>query len=69
MSKIVLSCGHEITNFADAYNVLIKSTDRRGSKAISYSTVCEHCRDKYAIENELFANQTEAYSWLSTDEW
>lgn len=69
MGKIVLSCGHEVDYFGNAYNVLTKSTDRCGCKAVAYSTVCGPCEDRYRQAGELFESGELANEWLLKEEW
>lgn len=69
MSNIILSCGHQVDDFDHAYDVIVKSTDRTGEKALSYAVVCGPCEDRYRQHGELFDNEDTAYEWLGKEEW
>jgi hypothetical protein len=69
MNKIILSCGHEVDDFDDGYEVMVKATDRRGEKAISYMVVCGACEDRYRQSGDLFDHENAADAWLMTEEW
>jgi hypothetical protein len=66
---IVLTCGHEVNDFAHAFDIMHKATDRQGSKAISYSTVCGACEDQYRQAGELFDSNEQAKAWLQQEGW
>lgn len=66
---IILSCGHEVDDFEHAYNVITKSTDRQGDKALMYSTVCGPCEDKFRQHGQLFDTESEAMSWVNSEYW
>ena len=69
MSKIVLSCGHEVDDFYHVHNVMTKATDREGNKAIAYQAVCGPCEDQYRQHGEIFNNIEDAEAWLEKEEW
>jgi hypothetical protein len=66
---IILSCGHEVSNFNKSFNVLTKATSREGEKAISYSCVCGSCEDIYRQNGQLFDTEVKAYEWLESEYW
>lgn len=66
---IILSCGHEVRDFDHTHDVIVKSTDRQGEKALSYMVVCGPCEDRYRQEGMLFDAENVAYSWLDTEKW
>lgn len=69
MSKIVLSCGHEVEYFKHAYDVMIKATGREGEKAIACMTVCGPCEDQYRQRGVIFDTQESAMEWLQQEAW
>ena len=64
MSRIILSCGHEVFDFPHAYHVMTKGTDRYGARAIVYQTVCGPCEDDYRKAGEIFDFEEVAYQWV-----
>jgi hypothetical protein len=69
MSKIVLSCGHQVDDFYHVHNVMTKANDREGNKAIAYQAVCGPCEDQYRQHGEIFDNYEDAEEWLEKEEW
>jgi hypothetical protein len=69
MSRIILSCGDEVDDFDHTYNVMIKSTDREGNKAISYKVVCGPCEDMYRQRGEIFDHENAMNAWLQSERW
>jgi hypothetical protein len=69
MSKIVLSCGHEVDDFYHVHNVMTKANDREGNKAIAYQAVCGPCEDRYRQHGEIFDNIEDAEAWLEREIW
>jgi len=69
MSKIVLSCGHEVDDFDHSYEVMTKATDREGNKAIAHMLVCGPCEDRYRQHGELFDSEEDADAWLERETW
>lgn len=69
MAKIILSCRHEVDDFDHAYNIIIKTTDRSGEKALSYLIVCGSCEDMYRQQGAIFDNVIAAEQWLLNSEW
>jgi hypothetical protein len=68
ISKIILSCGHEVNDFTRAYHIMTKDTDRYGARAIMYQTVCGPCEDRYRQQGQIFDFEEVAYMWVSKDE-
>ena len=66
---IVLSCGHEVDDFDHVHDVMYKSTDRTGEKAISYAVVCGSCEDSHRQQGYLFENEEQAWEWMKTESW
>jgi len=64
MSRIVLSCGHEVNDFSRAYHIMTKGTDRYGERAIVYQTVCGPCEDRYRQKGQIFDFEEVAYMWV-----
>jgi hypothetical protein len=69
MSKIVLSCGHEVDYFRHAFDVMTKAVDREGNKAISYKIVCGPCEDMYRQHGEILDSEEAADAWLEKEQW
>jgi len=65
MSRIILSCGHEIYNFTQSYQIMTKGTDRYGERAIIYQTVCGPCEERYRQQGQIFDFEEVAYQWVS----
>jgi len=65
MSRIILSCGHEIYNFTQSYQIMAKGTDRYGERAIIYQTVCGPCEERYRQQGQIFDFEEVAYQWVS----
>jgi len=59
---IILSCGHRVDD-EPYYNVLLKSSDDFGNKAIAYKSVCRRCFDDHHLRNEILDND-KANAWL-----
>jgi hypothetical protein len=64
MSRIILSCGHEVYDFLHAYHIMTKGTDRYGERAIVYQTVCGPCEDHYRQKGQIFDFEEVAYIWV-----
>lgn len=64
MSRIILSCGHEVYDFPHAYHVMTRGTDRYGNRAIIYQTVCGPCEDRYRQAGDIFDSEEVAYLWV-----
>ena len=62
---IILSCRHEVDDFDHAYNIMVKSVDRTGEKALGYMTVCGSCEDGYRQHGQIFDTEHDAYEWLN----
>lgn len=62
---IYLSCGHIVDTFMEAHDVIVKSIDREGNRALSYEMVCEECFQNYKKRKECFVNEKVAFEWLS----
>jgi len=69
MSRIILSCGHEVYDFPHAYHIMTKGTDRYGARAIVYQTVCGVCEDMYRREGNIFDDEETAYQWVSNKKY
>jgi len=69
MSRIILSCGHEVYDFPHAYHIMTKGTDRYGARAIVYQTVCGACEDMYRREGDIFDFEEVAYQWVSNKKY
>lgn len=65
MSKIVLTCGHEVEDFAHAYNIMSKCYDRYANNAISYEIVCGPCQDRHRQDGTIFDTEQEADTWVN----
>lgn len=66
---IILSCGHKVSDFEHAHNIMIKTTDRMGEKAISHMVVCGPCEDRYRQNGLIFDSEDVAYEWVVTENW
>jgi hypothetical protein len=64
MSRIILSCGHEVFDFAHAYLIMTKSQDRYGEPAIAYQTACGPCEDQYRQQGQILDTEQIAFEWL-----
>ena len=64
MSRIILSCGHEVNDFSRAYHVMTKGSDRYGARAIVYQTVCGPCEDRYRQSGDIFDFEEVAHQWV-----
>jgi hypothetical protein len=51
---IILSCGHEVDDFAHSHTVMIKETNDYGGKAIGYMMICDACEEKYRHVGAIF---------------
>lgn len=65
---ITLSCGHQVSDFDQAYDIVTKHYDRMGERALMYSMVCQNCLDLYQKEGILFPEDSVAQNWLLTGE-
>ena len=62
---IVLTCGHEVPELEEAFDVIIKDYDKAGDhRALSYRSVCNSCKESYKKEEILFDSEPCAYAWL-----
>jgi len=68
MSRIILSCGHEVFDFSHAYHIMTKGSDRYGERAIVYQTVCGPCEDRYRQKGQIFDFEEVAYMWAGKDD-
>ena len=68
MSRIILSCGHEVFDLPRAYHIMSKGMDRYGKRALIYQTVCGTCEDRYRQAGEIFDFEDVAYMWVSKDD-
>lgn len=66
---IILSCGHEVDDFDHSHDVIVKTSDRAGGKALGYMVVCGPCEDRYRQHGELFDSEEQGYDWLKTEDW
>lgn len=64
---IILTCGHEVSDFAHAYDIIHKGWASDGSRAMSYSTVCGPCEDRYRQHGDLFDTQQQAEEWIQDE--
>lgn len=62
---IILTCGHTTDDFNKAHHVFTKSYSREDLPAVSYSVVCDRCKEQYQRDNILFSDEHEADRWLS----
>lgn len=69
MSKIILSCGHEVDDFDHAHNIIVRATGRSGEKALAYLIVCGSCEDGYRQQGDIFDDESAAEQWLEKSEW
>lgn len=69
MAKIILSCGHTVPDMQHAFEVITKSTDRIGEKALAFKVVCGPCEDSYRQHGELFETFELGEHWLEQDTW
>jgi hypothetical protein len=51
MSKIIGSCGHELSKNEDDYLISWRSQTRDCEESISYGSICENCEKIYKKEN------------------
>ena len=61
---VTLSCGHQVNSFHDRFDVILKTTNREGGKAVAYMVVCEDCKTGYEQDDQLFRNEEQAFEWL-----
>jgi hypothetical protein len=64
VSRIILSCGHEVYDVKHAYTIMTKSQDRYGEPAIAYQTACGPCEDRYRQQDQILDNEQIAHEWL-----
>jgi hypothetical protein len=64
MSRIILSCGHEVYDFDHVYTIMTKSCDRYGLPAIAYQTTCGPCEDQYRQRGQILDTEQQAFEWL-----
>jgi len=64
MSRIILSCGHEVYDVKHAYTIMSKSTNRYGDPAVKYQTTCGPCEDRYRQQGRILDTEHEALEWL-----
>lgn len=64
---IVLSCGHSVERFDDAFDAIVQCSDAEGNRALSYEMVCEHCLTVYEDDGLLFAHEADAIKWLTEE--
>ena len=67
MSRIILSCGHEVYDVKHAYTIMTKSQDRYCSPAISYRTACGPCEDRYRQQGQILDTDQIALEWLADE--
>jgi len=67
MSRIILSCGHEVYDVKHAYTIMTKSQDRYCEPAIAYRTACGPCEDRYRQEGQILDTDQIALDWLADE--
>jgi len=68
MSRIILSCGHEVYDLEHAYTIMTKSTNRYGDPAVKYQTTCGPCEDRYRQQGQIFDTEQEAFESIQRAE-
>ena len=64
---IIGSCGHQVENFDDLYQISTKAwevTEEGWVRAIHYSSVCKECKKEYKEEGYILESTKEEYDWL-----
>jgi len=64
MSRIILSCGHEVNDFGRAYHIMTKSIIDMANWAVAYQTVWKLCEDRYRQHGQIFDFEEVAYMWV-----
>lgn len=57
---VIGTCGHQLTEAeSQGFNnyISIMDHDREGNKAVSYMTVCNACKDRYAERGLILKNE------------
>ena len=62
--SIILSCGCEVDSFKRAFDVIYKSFQADGMRAVAYAMFCGSCEDDLRKAGILFDTQAEAEEWL-----
>lgn len=68
MNSIILSCGHSVEYLEQGHDLMIKSTDCEGNKAVMYGTFCTECAIDYRKNRGVLDSWTDAEQWLSASE-
>lgn len=61
---IHLSCGHEVQDMTDGFDVSPADYDELGEACVVYAWVCGSCRDLAHREGRLLYDQGEENKWL-----
>ena len=65
MGKVTATCGHEIPNIGENYNVILKSWAHDNSRCISSEVACSNCIKEYQELDLLLYSEKNINKWLS----
>ena len=61
---LTLSCGHDVDDLDNAYDIQVKSTDGNGNRSVEYVVVCGECALWYQEQELILRNTEEVAEWL-----
>lgn len=67
--SIRASCGHEVQEIEDTYNIATKEWDINEEgwcKAIAYKSVCKDCYEDYKKNDAILESEAEEFDWLTS---
>lgn len=69
--SIRASCGHEVQEIEDTYNVATKEwtiNEDGWQKAIGYKSVCKDCYTNYKSTDSILESEAEEFDWVTNKE-
>ena len=60
---IIATCGHEIPDFDEKYNITRKGYTREGERCLVHAVICTVCKH-YRYEGDILDTEEEERVWL-----
>ena len=64
MGRVIATCGHEILEINDKYNIARKRYTREGLHSVSFESACLECQKHYLKWGEILKDEKEEMAWL-----
>lgn len=69
--SITASCGHQVQEFEECYEVATKEwtiNEDGWQKAIGYKSLCKDCHESYKKNDAILFTEAEEFDWLKNKE-